>query len=49
MWEGADEYLGLDEKVRLKFVLTATAIILLMPTVIEFILALLMPGLSFDA
>lgn len=49
VWEGADEYLGLDEKVRLKFVLTATAIILLMPTVIEFILALLMPGLSFDA
>ena len=38
VWEGADEYLGLDEKVRLKFVLTATAIILLMPTVIEFIL-----------
>ncbi len=49
VWEGSDEYLGLDEKVRLKFVLTATAIILLMPTVIEFILALLMPGLSFDA
>ncbi|MGM9760864.1 MAG: YIP1 family protein [Parabacteroides sp.] len=47
IWEGADIYLGVTEPVRLRFVVIATGVILLMPNIIEFVLALLMPGLSF--
>ncbi len=35
------------EKIRLKFVGFSTAIILLTPAVIEILLSMLMPGLSF--
>lgn len=47
VWEGAGPYMQVDENVRLKFVGIATALILLMPELIKFILFLLMPGLRF--
>ncbi len=40
-------YMGVEEKIRLKFVGFTTAIILLTPAVIEILLSMLMPGLSF--
>ncbi len=47
VWEGAGPYMGVEEKIRLKFVGFTTAIILLTPAVIEILLSMLMPGLSF--
>ena len=47
VWEGAGPYMGVEEKIRLKFVGFTTAIILLTPVVIEILLSMLMPGLSF--
>ena len=47
VWEGAVPYMGVEEKIRLKFVGFTTAIILLTPVVIEILLSMLMPGLSF--
>lgn len=47
VWEGACPYMGVEEKIRLKFVGFTTAIILLTPAVIEILLSMLMPGLSF--
>lgn len=47
VWEGAGPYMQVEEKIRLKFVAIATAVILLTPVVIEVVLVMLMPGLSF--
>ncbi len=47
VWEGAVTYMQVDEKERVKFVGIVTAIILLIPFVIEKILFVLMPGLRF--
>lgn len=47
VWEGAGPYMQVEEQIRLKFVGIATAIILLTPALIEFLLFLLMPGLRF--
>jgi hypothetical protein len=47
VWEGAGPYMGVEEKIRLKVVGFTTAIILLTPAVIEILLSMLMPGLSF--
>ena len=46
VWEGAGPYMGVG-RIRLKFVGFTTAIILLTPAVIEILLSMLMPGLSF--
>lgn len=45
VWEGAPVYMHVEEKDRLKFVGIATALILLVPTVIDIVLFMLMPGL----
>ncbi|WP_080904824.1 Yip1 family protein [Parabacteroides sp. Marseille-P3160] len=47
VWEGAEPYMGVSEKDRMKFVAIATAIILLTPLLIGSLLFLLMPGLRF--
>lgn len=47
VWEGAGPYMQVEEAIRLKFVGIATAIILITPALIEFVLFLLMPGLRF--
>ncbi|RHJ95390.1 YIP1 family protein [Parabacteroides bouchesdurhonensis] len=47
VWEGAGPYMKVEENIRLKFVSIATVVILATPFLIEFILVLLMPGLSF--
>lgn len=47
VWEGAGPYMGVEEKIRLKFVGITTAVILLTPVLIEIILTMLMPGLRF--
>lgn len=47
VWEGAGPYMLVEEKERLKYVGIATAIILLTPALIEFVLVMLMPGLNF--
>lgn len=47
VWNGADSYMGVEEKIRLRFVGLTTAVILVTPVVIENLLRLLMPGLSF--
>ena len=47
VWEGAGPYMRVEEKIRLKFVGTATGLILLTPWLIEVILSMLMPGLRF--
>ena len=47
VWEGAGPYMQIEENIRLKFVSITTAIILITPLLIEFILVLLMPGLSY--
>lgn len=39
--------MGIEEKIRLKFVGVATAIILLTPLIIEKALSMSMPGLRF--
>ena len=43
----AGPYMQVEEKIRLKFVGTATGLILLTPWLIEVILSMLMPGLRF--
>lgn len=45
VWEGATSYMQVDETVRMKFTGVATVIILLTPTIIGFVLFMLMPGL----
>lgn len=47
VWEGAGPYMKVEENIRLKFVGIATAVILITPALIEFVLFLLMPGLRF--
>lgn len=47
VWEGAGPYMKVEENIRLKFVSITTAIILVTPLLIEFILVILMPGLSY--
>ena len=46
VWEGAGPYMGVEE-IHAQFVGFTTAIILLTPVVIEILLSMLMPGLSF--
>jgi cation transport ATPase len=47
IWEGAGPYMQIEENIRLKFVGITTAIVLIMPFLIELILYLLMPGLRY--
>ena len=47
IWEGAGPYMGVEEKIRLKFVAITTVVTLLAPAAIQFALSLLMPGMSF--
>lgn len=45
VWEGAVPYMKVEENSRLKFVLIASALIVLLPEIIGFLLYILMPGL----
>ncbi len=45
VWEGVGSWLEVEDKIRLRFVTVITAVILLSPMIIGFVLALLMPGL----
>ncbi|MDR0835544.1 MAG: YIP1 family protein [Tannerella sp.] len=45
VWEGAYPYMKIDENKQFKFSLIATALIILVPLLIEFLLKMLMPGL----
>jgi len=47
VWEGAVPYMKIEEKDRLRFVGISTAVILIIPVVIEVLLFMLMPGLRF--
>lgn len=47
VWEGAIPYMDVKETEQMKFTGFSTAIILLTPFIIEFILSFLMPGLRF--
>lgn len=47
IWEGAEPYMQVEEKERMKFVTWTTVIVLGAPFVIEFLLTMLMPGLRF--
>lgn len=47
IWEGAEPYMRVGEKNRMKFAMLTSAVVLLTPIVIELLLSLLMPGLSF--
>lgn len=47
IWEGATPYMQVNEMERMKFVGISTTLILLTPWIIEIILSMLMPGLSF--
>lgn len=47
VWEGAPVYMQVEENERLKFSVISTALVILIPTVIGFVLYLLMPGLRF--
>ena len=47
IWEGAEPYMHVEEEIRLKFVAITTAVLLLTPSLIEIVLSMLMPGLSF--
>ena len=48
VWEGSGPYMEDDEPVRLKFVGVVSAVIILAPIVIDFVLSMLMPGLRFE-
>jgi hypothetical protein len=48
VWEGAESYMGIEENVKLKFVGIVSAVILLAPIIIDFLLSMLMPGLRFE-
>ena len=48
VWEGSGPYMEVDEPVRLKFVGVVSAVIILAPIVIDFVLSMLMPGLRFE-
>ncbi|MCD8041478.1 MAG: YIP1 family protein [Tannerellaceae bacterium] len=45
MWEGAGPFMQVEEKERLKFVSVSTAVVLLMPAVINYLMVVFMPGL----
>ncbi|MDR3262591.1 MAG: YIP1 family protein [Tannerella sp.] len=45
IWEGAVSYMQVEEKERLKFSVFASAVIIVTPLAIDFLLFLLMPGL----
>ncbi len=45
VWEGALFYMRIAEKQRLKFVLIASALIIVLPIIIELLLFMLMPGM----
>lgn len=45
VWEGAEPYMRVAEAEKMKFVVITTAMILIMPAIIELGLFLLMPGL----
>ncbi len=47
VWEGAIPYMGIAEGDRVKFASVATALIILLPAVIEIAMFMLMPGLRF--
>lgn len=47
VWNGAVSYMGVDEKSRLPFTAITTVAVLLTPLVIQSLLSMLMPGLSF--
>ncbi|MDR3194498.1 MAG: YIP1 family protein [Tannerella sp.] len=47
IWEGAPVYMQVDEKERLKFTACASAVIIVMPQAIDYLLFLLMPGMRF--
>jgi hypothetical protein len=40
--------MGVEENVKLKFVGIVSAVILLAPIIIDFLLSMLMPGLRFE-
>jgi len=45
VWEGAMPYLQIEEKDNLKFVIIASALIILLPQIIEILMFMLMPGM----
>ena len=47
VWDGAIPYMNVKELEQLKFTSISTAIIIITPTVLEFSIGLLMPGLKF--
>ena len=47
VWEGAKPYMQVEEKERMVFVFITTCAILLTPPMIQQLLSMLMPGLSF--
>jgi uncharacterized membrane protein YfcA len=46
VWEGAIPYMAINESKQLKFASIATAVIILTPALIEFVLYIMMPGLQ---
>ena len=47
VWEGAEVYLSVGEKFRMKFTIATTVLIILTPMAIDKLLILLMPGLRY--
>lgn len=47
VWEGANYFMKVDENIRLKFTVVSTAVVLLIPLLIDTLLFLLMPGFRF--
>lgn len=47
IWEGSAVYMHVQEEERLKFTIIASAVIIVTPLAIDFLLFLLMPGLRF--
>jgi hypothetical protein len=47
VWEGAIPYMKVEDKIRLKFVMTVSLLIVMLPEIINRILFMLLPGLRF--
>lgn len=47
IWEGAPSYMMIEDGERLRFVSITTAVVLVVPYIIQIVLFLLMPGLRF--
>lgn len=47
IWEGSGSYMQVEENARMKFVWFTTFVVLLAPFIVEKLLSMLMPGLSF--